>query len=245
MYEIVHEKVKKDFKLKDWQEKFTKAKEHRASTYDSQARRAIACRENESEIKKDLPNIDDYNSKIYQLNTIWKINRWIISYLTGSDVSYDLESTIVFRDENTEILENELNRIASMLDITRQTTMALSYGLYTGMGYVRRWWDKYAISLTNKTGEPKLEYVSAMKMYIDEKTQQPDKADMRHIFHVERFDYEYLSELYPEFKKEFEENKDVNGTLEHVTVQFKINKLVEIEYRVSEKMEDIDDEKIS
>jgi hypothetical protein len=95
------------------------------------------------------------------------------------------------------------------------------------MGYVRRWWDKEIITVANKTGVPRLEHVSSMKMYLDHATHKDDKSDMKHIFHVEKFHWEELADEYPHLKDEFYKKKDYEGLVEVVTLQFKRTEKVE------------------
>jgi len=221
MFEKVHERAKNSFKVTEWHKDFKKAKDHRQKTWDDIAKRCIKIRENKFPENPKLPNYEDYTGKFYKDNIIFKHIKWLCSMLTGSLVAYDLQSITSLRDENTEVLENELNMIAANLNIPKQTSSALYDAFYTGMGYVRRWWDTELITIANKTGEPRLEHVSSMKMYIDPATHKDDKSDMKHIFHVEKFHWEELSKEYPQYKEELYSKKDYNGMIEVVTVQYK------------------------
>ena len=221
MFEKIHERAKRDFKIKYWHEHYKKAKNHRQKTWDDIAKRCIKIRENKFPENPQLPNYEGYLGKFYKDNIIFKHIKWLTSMLTGSMVAYDLQSMTALRDENTEVLENELNMIASNLAIPQQTASALYDAFYTGMGYVRRWWDTEAVTIANKTGEPRLEHVPAMKIYIDPATSKEDKSDMNYIFHSEKMFWEDLADEYPKLKDEFYKKKDFEGLVEIITVQFK------------------------
>jgi hypothetical protein len=227
MFQSYHDKVTNAFKVKDWFELFERAKSHRMSAWEPQARECIKIRENKFGDDSRLPNWNDPFNRMYKENVAWKFNKWLVSANTGQTVVYDLESDVSFRDENTELLEIELNTIASHMDIHQQTAEALYDCLYTGMGYVRLGWNTKKVSTAWETGVPTLEYVPTMKMYIDDTSHLPDKSDVRYFFHVELFDYKDLSKKYPKYAEQFKNKKNDRDLIELVTVQFRIIQDVE------------------
>jgi len=227
MYEWVHERERVGFDFEVWNELYRKAVSHRQSTWDSDAKDGNRVRVNDIPLIKDLPNFKNYDGKFFKDNWIFKHIKWLVSMLSGSIVTYDCQSKTTFRDENTELLECELNLVSCLLDIPKQTSAALYDCFYTGMGYVRRHWDKYAVSIANETGVPVLKHVSSMKMYIDPTTQANDKSDMGYIFHVERYNWKEMAKRYPKHKQEFDAKQDSDHMVSIVTLQYKVEELIE------------------
>lgn len=227
MYESIHEQEKKNFDLQLWKQRFANAKAHRAGLWESIAERCIRIRENRIPENKTLPNYDDYQGKFYKDNLIFKHIKYLVSTLSGSIVTFDLESKTSIRDENTEILEQELNMLSAQQDLAYISQPALYDCFYTGMGYMKRYWDTLDIDVANETGKEKFEYVNWRKMYIDEATQQPDKSDMRYIFHLEKYDWLEMAQEYPHLREKFKYKKDVNGQIEVVLVQYRTMKVIE------------------
>jgi len=227
LFDSIHERVKNSFDLEYWHKKYLDAVSHRRGTWDEQAEWAFRVRENEiPEKRQHLPNEDDYSGRFYKDNIIYKHIKWMVSDNTGSLVHFDLKNILSIRDANTEILESKLNQVCAVLDLPRQTASALYDGLYTGMGYVRRWWDKKAITLANKTGQARITHVPCMKIFIDHTTHSDDKSDMKYIFHLEKFYWKYLAKKYPKLAKKFKEKQDNKGLIELVTVQFRVDEVV-------------------
>ena len=220
MFEVIHNKEKSRFKIEDWLHNYRLSQEHRGS-WESQARQCLRVRENDIPEGQGLPNFKNYRGRYYKDNMIFKHIKWLEAKHACSMIGYDVDSMTTYRDENTELLEMELNMLSSQLEIAKYTSSAVSDMLYTGMGYVRLWWDKKRVSVANKTGSPVIEHVSCMKMYLDANTHHPDKSDMDHIFHVEKYHWQNLSIEYPEMKGEFKKRADRNGLVEVVLVQYK------------------------
>jgi len=226
MYENYHKHQKESFDLVHWDELYTKAKTHRQNTWDAQANKCLDVRINELPHIKHLPNYKAYEGKFFVDNMIIKIVKWMVSMLSGSVVSFDLQSNASSRDENTELLEEELNLTSAILDIPKQVAPALYDYLYLGMGFVRIFWDSQDVSIAWETGKPVIKHVDAMKMYIDPTTNEIDKSDCKYFFHVERFNYKELSKQYPKYKKQFHDKKDKDDCIEIVTVQYKVTEIV-------------------
>ena len=227
MYESIHAREKSKFGLSFWVERYRKSESHRVGTWDYQARQCSRVRENDIPDGNKLPNGENMVKHFYKDNFPYKQIKWWVAMLTGSEVSYDLESSSSIRDENTEILECALNMHAYQMDVPRHTQYALYDTYYTGMGYVRRWWDKHDISVSHKTGRPKIEHVESMKMFIDPATQKEDKSDMRFIFHVEKFHWRELAKQYPNLKDELESQSNEHELVELVIVQYRTDVLVD------------------
>ena len=226
MYHEIHERVSKAFKFDEWENNYIKTKSLRQNTWDSVVETCTKMRDNEYPEDSKLPNAQDFTGELYKENLIHKYARYNVSMMTGSLVTYDLQSITSFRDENTELLESELNMSSAIIDIFKQTTETLYDWFYTGMGYIRVWWDKLSITVANETGEPRVSYVSSLKMYLDPSCVEADKSDIRYLFHVERYHWQNLATRFPKWEKEFECNKDPKDTVEIVTIQFKVDEII-------------------
>jgi len=227
MYEKIHEGVKRAFKLVDWQELYQKAVSHRRSYWDQDAIDCNRVRVNDIPVSKNMPNYKKHKGRFFKDNLIFQHVKWLVSMLSGSIVTYDLQSKTSHRSENEELLEAEVNLYSCLLDIPKQTAASLYDCFYTGMGYVRMYWDKLAVSIANETGVPVIKHVDSMKMYLDPNTQANDKSDMRHIFHVEKQHYKNLMAEYPKHAHDIENKKDSDGMVEVITVQYNVERLVE------------------
>jgi len=225
MYERIHEREESGFDIVVWSELYKKAVSHRQSTWDKDAKQGNKVRMNEIPCSDNVTSLKEHKGKYFKDNLIWKHIKWLVSMLSGSIVSYDLQSKTSIREENVELLEAEVNLFSCLLDIPKQTAAALYDCFYTGMGYVRRYWDKYAISEANETGSPVLKHVNSMKIYIDPGVQMTDKSDMRYIFHLEKRNYKVLIKEYPQYAKQIEGRK-VNDMVDVVTLQYRVDELV-------------------
>lgn len=201
----MNEQEKKNFNLAYWVDAFQKADAHRKSTWDTQARHCNAIRENNIPRQKKIPDYDDYSGKFYKDNVVFKHIKWLVSMLSGSVITYDLENVTAIRDENTEVFENELNAYSTKVGVASKTSHVLYDCYYTGMGYAKIYWNNKRVSIGNETGIPILDYVNCFKIYLDPNMEQPDKSDMRYLFHVEEYDIDVLKKRYPKFEKLFVE----------------------------------------
>ena len=83
MFESLHERVRKDFKVQYWHEKYNNAVRHRRGTWDSIAKRCIQIRENNIPEGQVLANYEEYDGKFYKENMIEKHIKWRVSDLSG------------------------------------------------------------------------------------------------------------------------------------------------------------------
>lgn len=203
----LEEQEKKVFDLTHWAQMFKKAKQHRQNTWDAQARQCKAIRENNIPEKKKIADFEDYEGKFYKDNQVYKHIKWLVSMLSGSNIAYDMENVTAIRDENTEIFEKSLNDFSTKLTIAQKSAHTMYDCYYTGIGWSKISWNNKRISIGYETGVPVYEYIPTEKIFIDPDSEQPDKSDVRFVFHTEKYDLEYMKKKYPKLASKFQEKR--------------------------------------
>ena len=190
---------RESFSAEHWNQRFLEAQIYRMSCgWEEKAQAARRIRKNELPLT-EMKSLPGYKGKHYVDNWIWKSVKMLTSMLAGASMDLDVKSYLNEDGGPGELVEMELNWAAKMFRMQETADPALIERYFPGMGYIRAVWNTRKITPNYPTGTPIFEPVNSFDIWLDPGIVQPDRSDMRYIFHQKWHDVEYLKKAYPKF----------------------------------------------
>lgn len=223
---------KRAWDLDYWKRKLEIAIQYRFSTgWDTAAEEGERIRNNDIPLD-GLQASPEWKGKFYKDNWLWKSIKWLVAMQTGSEIQPEIGGFDYEESMAKDLLEQELNLAISRFDLLDISEDTLYDRYYLGMGVARAIWNTRRVEPMYQTGVPRFDYVSPRNIYLDPACRNKDKEQMRHFFHVERYDIDELKRRYPKYAEEINpshsdgSDPDLN-VIDVVTVQYK--KIITIE----------------
>ncbi len=175
---------------------------HRSSCgWDNQHKEACLVKDNELPVKNNVPG-----EHYYKDNWILKSINWIISMLSGADISVELQSLNGTFEKKMKLMECEINFFMDYFQWTTAGEKALSDKLWHGFGCIKHVWNPFMIDEDFQTGKVKYTYKDCKNIYLD-----PNPYETNYICEKISLTSEMLLNYFPEYPElEKYKNKDID-----------------------------------
>lgn len=170
------------------------------SKWDKQAEIGWRIRNSQLPTSEPLNVLEKSSGVYFKDNWVKKAGKWLVSYLTGSDISADVLSYDGLIAERMELLENEVNFALSLSDLERVAALVINDWFYVGVGVLRTYFNPRKINTFWKTGTPILEHIDARNFWF--KSADSYIQDIAISFHAESVDAEDLKAEIAEYSEE-------------------------------------------
>jgi hypothetical protein len=190
---------KKTYNILKWKDKLQETIEDRGSHWNEPAEIGWKIKSNDLPIGKTLSSMPNYTGEFFIDNKIKQGNKWKTSTILSGDIEIDVTSASGIENEQSQLLENELNRIFYQGNFQKKLKYPVEDANYTGVGVVRMWWDAFDIDSQWLTGKPKMEYIDSR--YIWYYSPDNDVENIESIWQYKRVDIDTLNTIYPDYVK--------------------------------------------